>query len=109
MKCAFAAGVLLAVEFFSAAALAVPINGDAALPISEGVWLTRQQMRYHRLNDDRQEAGRKMLALEIPMLLAYGVTANDGVISRSRTSARRCGAPTDRGDRAKGWAMAPCG
>lgn len=79
MKCAYAAGVLLALVFFPASAPAVPINGDAALPISEGVWLTRQQIRYHRLNDDRQGAGRKMLALEIPMLLAYGVTANDGV------------------------------
>ncbi|MBI4180047.1 hypothetical protein HY522_11565 [bacterium] len=79
MRLAILFNAVVFAAFCTGRAEAVPINGAAALPISEDVWLVRQQVRYNDLGKDRQNAGRKMLALEIPALLAYGLTAEDGI------------------------------
>jgi len=69
--------LLAALWVISRPVFAMPINGDVAFTLAEGQWLSRQQVRLSRMRSDKQNLGREMEILAIPLVLGYGLTAKN--------------------------------
>lgn len=62
--------------FLAALATAGPINTDMALPVSQGVFLWREQLRFIKATDST----RDMEVTAVPSVLVYGVTEKFALI-----------------------------
>lgn len=88
--------------FLAAVATAGPINTDMALPVAQGVFLWREQVRFIKATD----SARDLEVFAVPSVLVYGVTekfALIGMVPWLDKKLRMAG--FERGDRGLGDSM----
>lgn len=80
MKTARVVAALLTMALGTGTAEAAGINTDVALPVHQGGFVFRSQLRYQRLANDPTVLGRETTVWAAPLVVVYGVTSRTTVI-----------------------------
>jgi hypothetical protein len=80
VRAVLAVATILTVVLGLDAAEAAGINTDVALPVHQGGFVFRGQLRYRRLANDPTPLGRETTVWAAPLVVLYGVTSRTTVI-----------------------------